>query len=81
MGDGVGVIPLGTAEDEDVVLPAVALPPLDVLFPDVAFCANEGVVVEFSAATTTAKASTTAAAIKFSSCRRSMFLKKYKDFI
>jgi hypothetical protein len=69
VGDGVGVVPLGTAEDEDVALPAVALPavalpPPAVLFPDVAFCANEGVVLEFSAAAITARANTTAATIK-----------------
>ena len=68
-GDGVGVVValLGTAEDEDalpaVALPAVALPPA-VLFPEVAFCANEGVVLEFSAVAITARVSTTAATIK-----------------
>src|SRR2546426_4773699 len=43
------------AEDEDVVfppviLPLVVLPPVAVLFPDVAFCANVDTVVKFSAA-------------------------------
>jgi hypothetical protein len=38
------------AGDEDVVLPLVILPPVVVLFPDVAFCANVDIVVKFSAA-------------------------------
>jgi len=65
---GVVVALLGTAEDEDalpaVALPAVALPPPAVLFPEVAFCANEGVVLEFSAVAITARVSITAATIK-----------------
>jgi hypothetical protein len=39
------VVLLGIAEDEDVVLSPVILPPTVVLFPDVAFCANVDVVV------------------------------------
>jgi hypothetical protein len=50
------------AEDEDVVLPPVILPPVVVLFPDVAFCANVDIVVEFSAAIILA--ANTAATIK-----------------
>jgi hypothetical protein len=43
------VVLLGIA-DGDVVLPLVVLPPLVVLFTDVAFWANVDVVVKFSAA-------------------------------
>ena len=58
MGPGAAeedVVLLGIAEDEDVVfppviLPLVVLPPVVVLFPDVAFCANVDIVVKFSAA-------------------------------
>jgi hypothetical protein len=67
------VAALGAAEDADalpavalpaVAFPAVALPPPVVLFPDVAFCANEGIVLEFIATAIRATASTTAAKIK-----------------
>ena len=43
-----GVILLGIAEDEDVVLPPVVLPAALVLFTDVAFCANVEIVVKLS---------------------------------
>lgn len=65
---GGGVVLLGIAEVEDVVLPLVIFPALilplavAVLFPDVAFCANVDNVVKFSAAITLA--ANTAAAIK-----------------
>jgi hypothetical protein len=65
---GGGVVLLGIAEVEDVVLPLVIFPALilplavAVLFPDVAFCANVDNVVKFSAIITLA--ANTAAAIK-----------------
>lgn len=53
---------LCTADDEEVVLPPVILPPAVVFFPDVAFCANADIAVKFSAAIILA--ANTAATIK-----------------
>ena len=59
---------LGIVEDWDVVFPPVALlVAVEVLFPDVAFCANADIVLRFSAVITVT--TITAVAIKLPNLR------------